>query len=286
MYTFGVEIILFYPDEVAFRNVENYKKKFDKVLVYDNTPKKDINYTLKKTDGLTYLSSGQNLGMSVALEEGILWAEKQNIDYLLTMDQDSDYDEKNIQIAKETIEKSSDSKVAIFGSNYRKIMYGKDGCPVYLESRYKKGHDREVSFCMTSGSFMNVSLVKQFLPLENLFIGFVDNALCYKLRVKGYELRLISNSIFSQRVGAEVRNNWFNRFLHKVNLSNERYFFMGRNSLFLIKKIKSAKIRRELVIARIRILINIILCEKNGVAKFKEWIRGSKEGFFLKFDKN
>ena len=222
MNKYGVEVILYYPDSIAFGNIKNYQSIFDHVLLYDNTPKADIKYSIEDDQKTTYLSNGINDGMSVALEEGIKWADNNNIDFLLTMDQDSDLAIEDAKRIQQRISENDEEKVAIYSINYRKIVY-KEKKPILLEARYKQGKDIDVNFSMTSGSFVRIKAVKKLLPLDNLFIGFVDNDLCYGLREKGYQIRLVSDVIFNQRVGEPIEDKLFNRLLHRLILTEDRY---------------------------------------------------------------
>lgn len=278
----GVLVIFYYPDEVAYKNVERYCSYFDSVIVYDNTPGIGVVDVARLNDyKIHYVKNMTNNGMSLALEYGFNYAQSIQMDYLLTMDQDSEFPIAEIEKMIDHIEEMNDDAVAIWGCNYRKILIDKnDGSIKYTKSRYKKGRDTIVNCCMTSGSFMNVKLLREVLPFENLFIGMVDNDIGYSFVSKGYTVKIVGDVILSQRVGESVENGFLNRVLHKVILSDKRYYYMARNSKYLIKKysdLNQNNIVAELRKIRIRLVVNLYLCEKDRLKKIKSWEKGNRE---------
>ena len=82
----------------------------------------------------------------------------------------------------------------------------------------------------------------------------------------------------SQRIGSPVKYTKWNLILHKIILSRQRYYYMARNSRYLIKKYSEDKnLVKMIKVARIRIIGNLLFCEENRVQKLKYWIKGNMD---------
>jgi len=283
-YCYGLVVILFNPDIAVLKRIKKYEKSFRYILLTDNTddynrmdPKinKGIE-TLKKSPYIYYHHMGGNRGMSEALNYAYTWAWENGIDYLLTMDQDTDYEKICIDKMIEQIERDKKGKVAIYSSNWRKI-YILDGCEVYGPWRYKEDV-LHISNTMTSGSFYDVRIMQKYLPLPNLFIGMVDTDISCSVKRDGFKILMVGSSKISQRIGSPVKYTKWNLILHKIILSRQRYYYMARNSRYLIKKYSEDKnLVKMIKVARIRIIGNLLFCEENRVQKLKYWIKGNMD---------
>ena len=271
----GVVVILYYPTNNDLKLIEKYKLSFSNILLFDNTPLSDINYSFSKP--FEHIVNGDNLGMSKALEYAISWADNLRLDYLLTMDQDSDFPIDEIEKLFDCIADSS-KQIAIFCPNYRKKYLNKENNIVISKPKISTEKNEFVTRCMTSGSVMNINIAKDLLPLDNLFIGMVDDDISYMLVLKGEKILMCGNSVFVQQVGKQAKMGIFRRFFHANILSVQRYYYMGRNSRYLIKKYsKYPSIIKSILIIRIRIILNIILCEEKKYQKIKSWLEGTKK---------
>lgn len=277
----AVLIILYYPDEVAWSNISAYRETMDHILLYDNTPKEDgRDHPLYHEEGITYYTTGENGGMSRALEYGFTWALEQGVEILLTMDQDSDLPAEQIRNMLGYIRQHPSEQTAIYCTNYRKIVQESSGQETFLPARIRADETVSCVSCMTSGSFMRVSCLRELLPMDDMFIGLVDNDVCYQLIAKGYGIVMVGNCLLSQRVGSPIRDTLLNRLLHKVVLSEKRYFYMSRNGRYLKKKYLNCgpaqkQIARHLGKTMLRIRINLLLCETDRKKKIAAWRKGA-----------
>lgn len=279
MIKFGVMVVLYHPDQKAMRNIERYGKLFSSIFVYDNTPGSCTKDRYTFQEPVTYDANGKNDGMSAALTKGFQWAKDMHLDFLLTMDQDSEFANSEIAAMMDEIQNNPQRDIAIYCPNYRKIYSNKrTGASVCTPPKLRTSQIKDIEACMTSGSFVDVAKMQECLPLDNLFIGMVDYDICYMLRLKGYKIRMVGKAILSQQVGAVVSNGWFSRMLHKIVLSEKRYYYMGRNLTYLMRKYKGCnKILGQLGRIKWRILLNLILCEEHKRFKYRYWIKGTRE---------
>lgn len=279
MKRFGAMVVLYHPDQRAMRHIERYRKIFPKIFVYDNTPGHCIGYQCIADAQATYCSDGKNNGMSAALAQGFRWAKEQRLDFLLTMDQDSEFGSRDIAGMISYIQKDSQQDTAVYCPNYSKVyVHKKSGAKACTPPKLRAFETKYVGCCMTSGSFVDVRKVQECLPLDDLFIGMVDYDICYMLRLKGYQIRMVGKAVLYQHVGEAVASTWANRILHKVALSGKRYYYMGRNLAYLEQKYRGCRdILWQIRIVRLRMLFNLALCEDRKALKYRYWKIGTQQ---------
>jgi rhamnosyltransferase len=275
---YGAMVIFYNPDDDAIKRISTYSDNFDEVLVVDNSEedKANIAKELKLYKNCLYHKMNGNEGIAKALNYGFYSVLDSDYDFLLTMDQDSIYTEENIKRMKSYIESNIDIKVGIYSPNYSKMYFDRNKNDfVTAKSTMKMNEIKNVNFCMTSGSFVNVKALKKVLPLDDYFIGYVDHDLCYRLIENGYKLLRVGCSHFAQQIGGAVKNNPFNQIFRVIHHTEDRYYYMVRNNLFLQKRLKNSyKFKNECKIGLFRLIFNIIIGEDNKIKKFKACIAG------------
>lgn len=124
---FGIGIILYFPDENVLKRLKEYSKIFEILILFDNTPVDYENRQLFKNISSQYKWNHNNLGMSLALNYIFQQAFANNLDYVLTMDQDSEFTNDSIRNMMTFIQEYRDRKsVGIFCPNYQRIFGNKD----------------------------------------------------------------------------------------------------------------------------------------------------------------
>lgn len=279
MKVFGMMVVLYKPDEKAIQNIKRYQKIFEKIFIYDNTPGGCIKYKNIGSEQLAYYSNGENNGMSAALTKGFQWAKEQHLDFLLTMDQDSEFENRDIASMITYIRKDRQKDIAIYCPNYRRVYIHKaSGVRIGTRCRIRTSQIQNVEFCMTSGSFVDVEKMRDCLPLDDLFIGMVDHDICYMLRLKGYKICMFGKAVLSQHVGETISGTWFSRTLHKIVLSEKRYYYMGRNLTYLMRKYHGCRnIQWQMRKIKCRIVFNLVLFEEQKLLKYQYWKKGIRE---------
>lgn len=273
---FSIGVIVYNPDASVVSRLKKYRELTKNIYIFDNTEVINPYCQEIENEFENYISFKKNLGMSMALNYLFDCSFKKDDDYMLTMDQDSDFSNEDILNMLDVINQNTNSKIVMFCPNYRKIYESK-----YKDEpnfgKYSIDNDtvKEVNFSMTSGSFCNVKELKKYFPLENLFIGFVDNDLCFEIISDEKKILMVGNIKFSQRVGSPVSGSAFNKFFRVVYQNEERYYYMTRNNLILQKKYKkNIKIKLLLVVSLLRIHINILIGEKQKLLKIKSCLKG------------
>ena len=229
-------VILYHPNDSFLRNIKSYYDLVSKVYIFDNTenvsPLKDELQQLEKID---YYHDYENGGLPKRLNEGSYKAINDGFDWLLTMDQDSNFLDgsfsKYLVCFNQFINKEN---VALFGtSNERDIINSTVQC--LFEEDYK---------LMTSGNLINLSLFKKIGEYdEALFIDCVDHDYCIRSFIAGYKSIRFLNIYLAHELGDSVNRASIKTFFllkkKKEIHSPIRYYYMIRNMLYLTEKFKN-----------------------------------------------
>lgn len=271
-------VVLYNPE----RNIEHqliiYSQCFDKVILFDNSAKQAdwLNSLIINNNNIDYYNYGENIGISGALNETMKLVVDTNFGYLATMDQDTVFDKEDIIRMKNHIDECKDNDIAVFATNFRKTYFGKGGVE-YSDYKYSQNGIYDVRFHLSSGNFLNISLVKNIFPLDNLFIAFVDFDLDYAIHLKGWKLRVFGDCFITQQIGNRIKANFLSKY-GLTDMSVDRFYYLVRNNLYFSKKYCEYKEARKFAIRkRIIYLLKIILSEKNKFAKLKMMKRGYKD---------
>ena len=94
-------VVTYYPEkDLLERNVQAFINHVDKVLIWENTPSPDkLDYRFIEHEKVEYYGDGIN-SISRALNYAWEYANEYGFDYLLTMDQDSYFENFDYYISK------------------------------------------------------------------------------------------------------------------------------------------------------------------------------------------
>lgn len=193
-------VVTYFPDRPADQIVERFKNDVDAVMVIDNT--------------------NNNIGIAAALNLGLNRAISEGFDWLLTMDQDSVFEEGALKELK-NVAFSTKENVGIVSPFH------------FIKRSVKSSSVEEVPFTMTSGNLLRVSAARVAGPFEEkLFIDSVDNEYCLRLRKHGFRIIRVNQSILNHSLGT-LRKNYLGS---TVTHSAARRYYITRNMLYVMKK--------------------------------------------------
>ena len=179
---FAVGVVLYNPSIEDLKKIQIYASVFDKVFIFDNS---DEMVDIPSYSNCVILGRDGNKGISVALNKITEKALENNIDYLCTMDQDSNFREEDIKKMKKTINQG-DNNIAIYS-------------PIVVYDNHAKknidGDLSEVNWVITSGSFVNLRLVEKLGIKydEAYFIDRVDKDYCAQINKTGYKIMRVNH---------------------------------------------------------------------------------------------
>lgn len=253
-------VILYHPAENVIENISSYLNSVDILYIVDNTenPSKRIADTIKALSSAIYLHDGENKGIAARLNQISNLAISGGFEWLLTMDQDSSFENETLNSYFTCIRSfEQKEKVSMFGINFEKKVSDPNVC-----------HSIKVNHLITSGSLLNLSLFRVMGGFEEkLFIDEVDFEYCLRSIKNGFQIIQFRNIFLSHHLGKTSlhRSLKSTKLTSRVLHSPVRIYYMSRNFLFIQSKYRVAfpeelSLRKKILINRIK---NNVLYNKN-----------------------
>lgn len=268
-------VILYNPSISIINNLNTYVDVVERLYVIDNS--EIYNHALiniiKAKKNVKYIAMNGNMGIASALNVALRWASEDSADYLLTMDQDSSFQngvlEEYFSISQSVF--SSCEKVAICGIRNKEDLYEN-------EIEY-------VSEVITSGMIIKLSILQnQVFFEEKLFIDYVDYEFCYRLSRMGYFIVQINAVRLTHQIGGVNPTAFLGIHFNNHNEhSKVRYYYEARNALYVLKMYpRSWKQKLEYFF---KTLVKLILVEDDKLGKFKYMCMGIYDSIRNKYGK-
>lgn len=188
-------VVLYHPGPEVLANIASWAGQVESVFAVDNT-EGDISEVVSAVAGMDkviLIRNRGNEGIARALNIGAARALERGFDFLLTMDQDSAAAADMLERMLACLEGRNISGVGIISPVH--LTKASRTPPAALECR-------EVMTPMTSGCLLNLAVYRQAGPFrDELFIDFVDNEYCLRLRRAGFSVLRAGNALLRHSVG-------------------------------------------------------------------------------------
>lgn len=240
---------------------------------------------LKSYANIVVLGRGTNDGISKALNCIVEQADKDNIQWLLTLDQDSIVSDDMIQ----SLATLTNIENAGIICPQLKDIRRKNEQPVSPLDSYE-----DVDICFTSGSFMNVKATKSIGGFDKyLFIDFVDHDICLRMKCEGYrvirnnsvvldhELGTLRASRFEKiylKLGALLHSETIKKLSYKRTVSPMRVYYSTRNMIYMKKKFSNYTTRKSWNTKLIKNIVSYLLRGEKKISILKSIAKGLKDG--------
>lgn len=259
-------ITLYYPDwELVRYNLKIMSPYLDKIVLWNNTPNVA---PMKYFEEFEILSQGENIGLSRAYTEIWKIASAGSYDYLMTMDQDSQWEDfpTYIKMMKE----------------YEKDAIQKHKTLYFVSTEPNQPPYTQISIDgINSGAIIPIELLNKTMGYNtDFFVDCVDYWLIANARKKGYDCVQIGETRLIQKFGNPKRVYFFGKTFYTSNYSAIRIYGILRNHLILFQKYDIPKnFKREVYKNYLfRMPIKIILGEKHKWTKIKAFCCGVFDG--------
>ena len=229
-------VVLYNPDDTIFENILTYGNYVDKLIVIDNSLKKN-NFLIDKLNEifeskLVYIDNNDNLGIATALNQACDKAIELQFKWIFTMDQDSSF--INFDHYKKCLEKVQNvNNVALLAANTDKEGYST--CDInecscnYREDKFS---------VITSANIVNLEYFEEIGRFnDKLFIDMVDYDYCLRINIKKFKILYFPDVFVEHKLGeVHLRTNIFTRKKkYKTEHNAQRAYYISRNSLYLSK---------------------------------------------------
>jgi rhamnosyltransferase len=233
-------IVTYNPEIKRFKSVLSaIVLQVDKVFIDDNGSKNiiEIKLLLNEYSNVSIHEEGKNTGIAHALNQLCLVAIDNRYEWLLTLDHDTisssnmvDSFGKLIEELKKTGEANSIGIICP-RVHYRGLKIKERGMVSERSS--------EVFACMTSGSFMNLEAFKKTQGFDEwMFIDYVDNDICMKLKILGYKIFRDNKVFMDHQLGNVIHRRIGLIKLNDFQYSPLRIYYITRNSRYFRRKYK------------------------------------------------
>lgn len=266
-------IVLFNPEIERLReNIEHIRKQVSLLILVDNGSSnlEEVKSLIWKLPDIILLENGKNLGIGQALNCILRKAQKDNYDWVLTLDQDSVTSYGIINAYREFLENCSDKNIGCLTCNIVDRNFS-------LEKR-KTGF-QEIDYCITSGSLMNIDMTLKVGGFdESMFIDKVDCDVCINLKKHGYKIVRVDYDGLLHEIGHAKQINLGFRKWELYNHSSFRRYYMCRNASYLLKKYHDMYVFK-MFLKEIFQFILVLLFEEDKKEKAGKSIKGFFDGF-------
>ena len=278
-------VILYNPDigQTAV-NINRYLPHIDRLMIWANSPIEDkdaFTGSLSDPDKIDLIQSDENAGIPKPLNEAIKTAREGGYDYLLTMDQDSTWQNLPVYLEKARELRAKDSSVMITGPSIVESVDGKlpDGFDAPTGIRYD-------SYIITSGALYDLKLFDEAGTFPEIyFIDAVDEEICLRAASHGYKYALICDGIMLHNFGKRSEHRLLGKTVVTHDYSAVRYYYTVRNHMWLIR-CRRVPFGHKMKLLKLHVITSfarIVLFEDNKKTKFSSAFRGLREGLSNKY---
>lgn len=233
-------IILYNPTEEIFKNIDSYINYVYKLIVVDNSPIVNINTEQKlsqKYDNIIYVANGKNLGIATALNIACDKAIELKQEWILTMDQDSYFqDYKSFLECFHAVLKQ-EPNIAIITPNHTHVQ----------SATVPNCNYESKQIVITSGNMLRLQYFNKIGRYnDELFIDMVDYDLSLKVELHNLKTFMLINHYIIHNIGEifKRKNILTGKIKEKIEHNPQRVYYMTRNRL-IMSRIYSKKFPKE-----------------------------------------
>lgn len=268
-------VVLYYPDGDVTSNISSYIDMLDALIIWDNTTEKEREKTplieLISTTPVIFMSEGKNVGVGRALNKAVNYAIENAYTHLLTMDQDSRFDENNFSKYIQNIRESKDESVMAYCVNASSELGSKGS--------------ESVEIFITSGTILPTTIFKRIGTFrEDFFIDAIDTEYSFRIRKNNYGILKYNDVYMRHQLGNPTIKPFLWGKLISPNYSATRTYYLVRNHIVLRKLYGKEYVFSKGQFKTIFFWrpICIIFAEKDKLKKCICFLRGIYDGFRMK----
>lgn len=259
-------VICYHPDmELLRANIGTFAGEVDSVLVWRNSGE-PLDRLKEEFNNIELTGSGENQFIARPLNEALHYCAENGYDWLLTMDQDSIFED--FGLFKADVLSRKDGDVAIYAPN--------------VNGQFTDSKDHEPETVITSGSLIDVSKAIAAGGFKEKYeIYWVDGEFCYRSRKAGYRIIVPARHNLRQQFGRQSRTLFG---FTTSNYSAPIYFRLIRNMLWEHREHgPKAVSKRCIAYTLLYSTRGIVLGEKQKLKKLAAIAKGLWHGSFRSY---
>ena len=264
-------VVTYYPEkELLERNVQAFIDHVDQVLIWENTPSPDkLDYRFIRHEKVSYHGDGIN-SISRALNYAWEYANEKGFDYLLTMDQDSYFENFDFYVNKTALNPKAPEGI----------------WTPQMNGEHVTDDFEEIDIPITSGMLASVKIVNRIGGWnESYTIASVDDEFFLLAHQRGIRKYKIKDASLLQRFGITQVVTVFGHKLELRNDGPQRLYDIYRNNIILIRKYpKIDYLRKNFFHYWLKAIVLVFLFEKQRFSKTSAIFKGIISGLRCKND--
>ena len=262
-------VVWYHPSQKELDALSLYQNDLSHVIVVDNS-ETDNRALFPNASNVHYMPLLANKGIAAALNIGCAEALKMGAEWVLTMDQDSRWNQHSVpQYIAEAEQYPEWDKVGIFSP-----FHDCDGHP---ETHRRPERFEQKKIIMCSGNLLRIKAWQATGGFrEAFFIDSVDDEICCHMRQLGWQVVRTNNILLTHSLGNGVQ---IVRIIHHPYTSHAawRYYYIARNMRWMIQLYpEMAKYYQKYVRKELKRLALYDWDDKCN--KIKNYLRGMRDG--------
>lgn len=262
-------VVWYQPSEKEVEALRLYSGDLPHVIIVDNS-ETDNSALCASVPHCTYLFCGGNRGIATALNIGCKEAVRRGARWVLTMDQDSRWDQQSVaDYIREAAQYEDFERVGIFSP-----YHDTDGMP---EKHKRIGRFEVMERVMCSGNLLRIEAWQEAQGFrDDFFIDRVDDEMDCHLRQLGWRVVRVNTMMLTHPLGNSLR---FVKWIGHPYSAHPawRYYYCGRNMLRLAQLYpEEAHYYRAHVVKELKRLL--FYDKDDQLHKLREFMRGVREG--------
>lgn len=243
---FACVVVIYNPDEKVYDNIKTYIDLVDKLYVVDNTVQPNFDLNVFDENKVVYNAFGENKGLATALNWGMDKAIIDGYKWIITMDQDSSFQNDIVAIFRKSIENMNTQNVAIL-------------CPQYDTDRLKienRIDNQKVYWSMQSACAFNLDIFKKIGKFEEkYFIDCIDYEYCLRCHKFNYDVVRCNEAVLKHSPAQTKVKNLGIKKLKYGYASPARIYYQVRNALDMYKRFNSFKAFKIVIVKFLKIVL-------------------------------
>ena len=272
-------IVLYNPDiSLLERNLAAVSPQVDKIILVDNGSKarEELRSYLEQCRyPVEILWNEENLGIATALNQAVRLCSERQVDWLLTLDQDSVIPRGMIETYRQYVDLPQVGQLSCGFYNPDAAAYPSRKTDRFADAE-SEGSFSEVSACITSGCLMSVPVcVSVGLFYEPLFIDDVDYEYSFHIRRQGYKVYKIRDIQMEHRLGNGVLRRFLWLSYMDYHYPPTRVYYQARNGFYMLRAFSEQ--RRVFALTLLHALGTSLMAGR--FASVRAFFRGMRDGF-------
>lgn len=265
--------------------VNAIRNQVSEVVIVDNGSDPETRLELEKLSNqslATVLLNAHNKGIACALNQGFQYGLERGYRWFLTLDHDSEATPGMVAKLLDgwRAAEARGAKVGIVAAN----PFDKKSHTYYVNGYQSTDTEVvvEVPTVISSGSLIGKTAFEIVgFQNEELFLYYVDDDFCLRLRRAGLGVFLCPSAILLHQEGNRVSRNFLGRKVHYNNYGKEACYYISRNACYMLRKLWEYEERRYFYRVATRLAkdaIKVVLYDEQPIQKLSFTIRGIRDG--------